>query len=114
MEVIFFCWLSALLVQILIRHTIGLRKIFNFGPILGPFEAKGVLLGALGAQKRPDTRSMCLLTMIPAQSYQLAAVGTKAGPSGPSKSLWSPQKGLLGPKKALLGALGAHDGSSHE
>ena len=82
-------------------------KNFNFGPILGPFEAKGVLLGALGAQKRPDTRSMCLLTMIPAQSYQLAAVGTKAGPSGPSKSLWSPQKGLLGPKKALLGALGA-------
>ena len=25
-------------------------KIFNFGPILGPFEAKRVLLGALGAQ----------------------------------------------------------------
>ena len=26
------------------------------------------------------------------------AVGTKSGPSGPSKSLWGPQKGLLGPK----------------
>ena len=71
-------------------------KIFNFGPILGPFETKRVLLGDLGAQKRPDTRSMCLVTMIPAQSYQLAAVGTKSGLSGPSKSLWALKRALRG------------------
>ena len=78
-----------------------------WGPQKGLLGPKQALLGALGAQKRPDTRSKCLVTMIPAQSYQLAAIGTKSGPSGPSKSLWGPQKGLLGPKQALSGALGA-------
>ena len=60
-------------------------------------------LGALGAQKRPDTRPKCVVTMILTQSDQSAAVGTKSGPSGPSESLWGPQKGLSGPKRALLG-----------
>ena len=41
-----------------------------------------VLLGFLVAQKRPDTRPKCVLTIIPAKSDQLATVGTKAGPSG--------------------------------
>ena len=59
-------------------------------------------LGALGAQKRPDTRPKCVVTMILTQSDQSAAVGTKSGPSGPSESLWGPQKGLSGPKRALL------------
>ena len=86
--------------------------IFNFDPIwalLGPKRAllgpKRALLGALGAWKRPNTRSKCLVTMIPTRSDQLAAVGTKSGPPGPSGSLWGPQKVLSGPKRALLGAL---------
>ena len=65
-----------------------------WGPQKGLLGPKQALLGALGAQKRPDTRSKCLVTMIPAQSDQLAPVGTKSGLSGPSKSLWGPQKGL--------------------
>ena len=46
---------------------------------LGPKQA---LLGSLGAQKRPDTRPKCVETIIPTQSDQLEAVGTKSGPSG--------------------------------
>ena len=43
--------------------------------------------------------------MIPAQSDQSVAVGTKSGPRGPSEDLWGPQKGLWGLKRALLVAL---------
>ena len=60
-------------------------------------------LGALGAQKRPDTRPKCVVTMILTQSDQSAAVGTKSGPSGPSESLWGPQKGLSGPNEPFWG-----------
>ena len=81
--------------------------IFNFSPIRALLGPKRALLEALGALKRPDARSKCLLTMIPTQSDQLTAVGTKSGPPGPFESLWDPQKGLLGPKRALLEALGA-------
>ena len=63
-------------------------------------------LGALGAQKRPDTRPKCVVTMILTQSDQSPAVGTKSGPSGPSESLWGPQKGHLGSKPALFGSMG--------
>ena len=45
--------------------------------------------------------------MTPIQSDQLAAVGTKSGPRGPSQDLQGPQKGHFGPKRALLGPLGA-------
>ena len=81
--------------------------IFNFDPIWALLGPKRALLGPLGARKRPNTRSKCLVTMIPTRSDQLAAVGTKSGPPGPSGSLWGPQKALSGPKRALLGALGA-------
>ena len=70
--------------------------------LLGP---KRALLGPLGTQKRPNTRPKCVVTMTPTQSDQLAAVGTKSGPWGPSEDLQDPQKGLLGPKRAFLGAL---------
>ena len=53
-------------------------------------------LGALGAQKRPNTRSKCLVTMIPTQSDQLAAIGTKSGPPGPSETLWGPNRAFWG------------------
>ena len=43
-------------------------------------------LGSLVAQKRPDTRPKCVLTIVPAQSDQSAAVGTKSGPSGALRS----------------------------
>ena len=50
---------------------------------LGP---KRALLGSLGAQKRPDTRPKCVITIIPTQSDQLEAVGTKSGPFGAFRS----------------------------
>ena len=58
---------------------------------LGP---KRVLLGFLVAQKRPDTRPKCVLTIVPAQSDQLATVGTKSGPSGALRG-FSPSYGLF-------------------
>ena len=63
---------------------------------------------SLVAQKRPDTRPKYVVTIIPAQSDQSVAVGTKSGPRGPSEDLWDLQKGHLGPKRALLGSLVAH------
>ena len=62
-------------------------------------------MGSLVAQKRPDTRPKCVVTIIPAQSDQSVAVGTKSGPVGPSEDLWDLQKGHFGPKRALLGSL---------
>ena len=73
----------------------------------GLLEAKNTLLGSLGAQKRPDTRSKCLVTVIPTHSDQSAAAGTKSNPPGPCESLWGPKKGLFGQKRALLEVLGA-------
>ena len=60
----------------------------------GHFGPKRALLGSLVAQKRPDTRPKCVLTIIPAKSDQLATVGTKAGPSGALRS-FSPSYGLF-------------------
>ena len=44
---------------------------------LGP---KRALLGPLGAKKRPNARSKCVVTMTPTQSDHFAAIGTKSGP----------------------------------
>ena len=77
----------------------------HWGPQKGLLGPKRALLGTLGAQKRSYTRSKCVVTMIPAQSDQSVAVGTKSGPRGPSEDLWGPQKGLWGLKRALLVAL---------
>ena len=71
-------------------------------PKKGHFGPKRALLVSLGAQKRPDTRPKCVVTMIPTQSDQLAAVGTKSGPSGVLRS-FSPSQGLFEAKWALLG-----------
>ena len=62
-------------------------------------------MGSLVAQKRPDTRPKYVVTIIPAQSDQSVAVGTKSGPRGPSEDLWDFQMGHLGPKRVLLGFL---------
>ena len=51
------------------------------------------------------TRPKCVVTIIPAQSDQSVAVGTKSGPLGPSEDLWNFQIGHLGPKRVLLGFL---------
>ena len=71
----------------------------HFGGLL---EAKNALLGSLVAQKRPDTRPKCVVTIISTQSDELAAVGTESGPSGLLSS-FSPSYGLLEAKWALLG-----------
>ena len=70
--------------------------------LLGPNQA---LLGLPGAQKGPDIRSKCVLTMSLTQVGQWGAGGTKSGSPWPSEDLWGPQKGLLEPKRALLGAV---------
>ena len=69
-----------------------------WGPQKGLLGPKRALLGALGARKRPNTRSKCLVTMIPTQSDQLAAIGTKSGPPGPSETLWGPNRAFWGQK----------------
>ena len=85
--------------QLILSHPVGetVQK-HHFGGLL---EAKNALLGSLVAQKRPDTRPKCVVTIIPAQSDQSVAVGTKSGPWGPSEDLWDLQKGHFGPKRAL-------------
>jgi hypothetical protein len=80
----------------------GLQHFFNLGPNgakkghLGP---KRALLGSLGAQKKPNTRPKCVVTMKPILLDQSAAVGTKSGTQRPSNDLWSPQKALFGPNE---------------
>ena len=68
--------------QLILNHPNGetVQK-HHFGGLL---EAKKALLGSLVAQKRPDTRPKCVVTMTPTQLDQSAAIGTKSGPkSGP-------------------------------
>ena len=66
-----------------------------------PFSAK---LRPLAATIRPNINPKCVVTMSLTQADQLAAVGTKSGPLGPSDDLRGLQKGHFGPKRALLGA----------
>ena len=84
----------------------------HFGLVSGPFGPPGTTKGpvsvSLEAQKRPDTRPKCVVTILQTQSDESAAVGTKSGPLGPSDDLWDPQKGHLGPKRDLLEYLVAH------
>ena len=70
----------------------------------GHFGPKRSLLGPPGAQKGPDTRSKCVVSMSLTQTGQSGAVGTKSGPTGLSEDLRGPLKGLSGQKRALLGA----------
>ena len=67
--------------------------IFNFDPIWALLGPKRALLGSLGAQKRPDTRPKCVVTILPTQSDQSAAVGTKSGPRGPPMTSGTPKRG---------------------
>ena len=78
------------------------------GP-LGPSEDLGApqkglsgqnraLLRPPGAQKGPDIRSKCVLTMSLTQAGQWGVVGIKSGPSGPSEGLGGPQKDISGQK----------------
>ena len=87
--------------QLILNHPDGetVQK-HHFGGLL---EAKNAHLGSPVAQKRPDRRPKCVVTMIPAQSDQSVAVGTKSCPWGPSEDLWGPQKGLCGPKRPFWG-----------
>ena len=65
----------------------------------GSFCAKtGLLWAPRGPKGGPITSPKFVVTMIPTQSDQLAAVGIKSGPQGPFESLWGPIKGPFGPK----------------
>ena len=71
--------------QLILNHPDGeIVQKHHFGGLL---EAKNALLGSLVAQKRPDRRPKCVVTMIPAQSDQSVAVGTISGPRGSSEVL---------------------------
>ena len=82
------------------------------GP-LGPSEDLGApqkgfsgqnraLLRHPGAQKGPNTRSKCVLTMNSNQPGQSGAVGTKSVHHGPYEDLPGPKRGLSGPKRTLF------------
>ena len=62
----------------------------HFGP-------KRSLLGSLAAQKRPNISQKCVVTMIPTQTEQPVAVGTKSGPRGPPRTSKATKRGTLGP-----------------
>ena len=64
------------------------------GPQKGHFGQIRDLLGPPGAQKGPDTRSKCVVSMSLTQTGQSGAVGTKSGPPGPSEDLRGPRKDL--------------------
>ena len=77
--------------QLILNHPDGeIVQKYHFGGLL---EAKNALLGSLVAQKRPHTRPKCVVTIIPTQSDQSVAVGTKSGPWGSSEDLLDLQKG---------------------
>ena len=63
---------------------------------------KRSLLGSLAAQKRPNISQKCVVTMIPTQTEQPVAVGTKSGPRGPPRTSKSTKKGHFWPKRALF------------
>ena len=77
----------------------------DLGPPKGLFGPNRDLLGLPGAQKGPDIRSKCVLTMSLTQVGQWGAGGTKSGSPRPSEDLRGPQRSLVGPKRALLGAV---------
>ena len=58
---------------------------------------KRSLLGSLAAQKRPNISQKCVVTMIPTQTEQPVAVGTKSGPRGPPRTSKATKRGTLGP-----------------
>ena len=89
-----------------IPHKIGPWK-FRANGHFGP---KRALLGPLGTQKGPDTRSKCVVSMSPAQADQSGAVGIKFGPPGPSEDHRGPHKGASGPERAQIGPPGAPKG----
>ena len=71
--------------QLILNHPdVEIVQKHHFGGLL---EAKNALLGSPVAQKRPDTRPKCVVTMIPAQSDRSVAVGTISGPRGSSEDL---------------------------
>ena len=70
--------------QLILNHPDGetVQK-HHFGGLL---KAKNALFGTLVAQKRPDTRPKCVVTIMPAQSDQSGTVGSKSGVSGALRS----------------------------
>ena len=65
-------------------------------PKKGKFGPKQTLLGPIGAQKRFVSRPKCVLTMIPTQWDQSAAVRTKSGPMGTPKGPFGAKAGPFG------------------
>ena len=83
------------------------------GP-LGPSEDLGApqkgfsgqnraLLRPPGAQKGPDIRSKCVLTMSLTQAGQWGAVGTKSGPHGPPRTSGAPKRAFWSQNEPFWG-----------
>merc|ERR1739842_32485 len=65
------------------------------------------LFGPPGTWKGPDTRSKCVVTMIPTHAAQSGAVGTKSGPPGPSEDPKGAFRAKTGPFRTPRGPEGA-------
>jgi hypothetical protein len=80
------------------------------GPKKGHFGPKLALLGPLGAQKRAETRSKCVVTMSLTLAEQPVAVRTKFCPRGPSWDLWVPKRDIWGQNWPFWGPRGSRRG----
>ena len=83
-----------------VRRRAKFRANGHFGP-------KRALLGILGAQKGPDTRSKCVVSMSLTQTSQSGAVGTKSGTPGPSEDPKGAFRAKTGPFRTPRGPKGA-------
>ena len=61
------------------------------------------LLRPPGAQKGPDIRSKCVLTMSLTQAGQWGAVGTKSGPHGPPRTSGAPKRAFWSQNEPFWG-----------
>mgnify|MGYP003325375512 CR=1 FL=1 len=90
---------SLFLKQKNVAHEIGPWKFRDRG--------QKALFGPPGTWKGPDTRSKCVVTMIPTQAAQSGAVGTKSGPPGPSEDPKGAFRAKTGPFRTPRGPEGA-------
>ena len=105
---------SKCVVTIILIPSDHLRTVGTKSGLLGPSEDLGApqkgfsgqnraLLRPPGAQKGPDIRSKCVLTMSLTQAGQWGAVGTKSGPPGPLRTSGGPNRAFWGQNEPFWG-----------